>query len=78
MTGLDQLFQKFGSMHQTDITLQQLEELRNGLKSIDASEVTSCIKAQNFLILLKKFREGVAEADKLHGDNYPQLSIVRW
>lgn len=73
MAVLDQLFQKFGRMRRTEITLQQLEELRNGLKSVDASEVTSLIKAQNFLMLLKKFREGVAEADKLHGDNYPQL-----
>lgn len=73
MSLLDRLFEKFGTMQRTHITLQQLEELRDGLKSVEATEVTSLTKAQNFLLLLRKFREGVAEVDKLHGDNYPQL-----
>ncbi len=68
MTQLNQLYQKYGSMHRTNITLQQLEELRDGLKMVDASEVISLESAQAFLALLRKFREGVAEADKLHGE----------
>ena len=73
MALLDRLFQKFGAMQRADITLQQLEELRDGLKSVEAVEIASLTNAQDFLSLLRKFREGVAEADKLHGDNYPQL-----
>lgn len=73
MTQLKQLYQKYESMHRTNITLQQLEELRDGLKTVNASEVTTLESAQAFLALLRKFREGVAEADKLHGENYPQL-----
>ena len=73
MALLNRLFQKFGAMQRTDITLQQLEELRDGLKSVEAVEIASLTNAQDFLLLLRKFREGVAEADKLHGDNYPQL-----
>ena len=73
MALLDRLFQKFGAMQRADITLQQLEELRDGLKSVEAAEIASLTNAQDFLSLLRKFREGVAEADKLHGDNYPQL-----
>lgn len=73
MTLLEQLYKKYGSKHKTDITLQQLEELRNGLRTVEPCEVSNQGQAIQFLELLRKFREGVAEADKLHGDNYPQL-----
>ena len=73
MTLLEQLYKKYGSKHKTDITLQQLEELRNGLRTVEPCEVSNQGQAIQFLELLRKFRDGVAEADKLHGDNYPQL-----
>ena len=41
MALLDRLFQKFGAMQRADITLQQLEELRDGLKSVEAAEIAS-------------------------------------
>ena len=73
MTLLKNLYKKYGDIPRTHITLQQLEELRDNLKIVDAGEITSSKDAQDFLSLLRKFRESVSEADKLHGANYPQL-----
>ncbi len=50
-----------------------MECLKDDLKRVEPSEVTSLSEAHQFLSLLKKFRECVAETDKLRGDNYPQL-----
>ena len=73
MALLSELVQRFGTMQQMHLSLEQLYELRDGLKLVEVSEVTSFVQAKQFLALLKKFREGVAKADELHGENYPQL-----
>lgn len=73
MSLLDQLFIEYGSLNHDQLTQNQIWTLRNNLKDIGASEVTSIEEAKHFLSLLRKFREYIADADKLHGDNYPDL-----
>ena len=73
MLSFDELFQKYRNAKHSQLTLQQLQELRDNLKQVCPEEINSLVKAQQFLCLLKTFRESIAEADKLHGENYPQL-----
>lgn len=73
MTSLDQLFLEYGFLNHDQLTQSQIWILRNELKEIDANEVTSAEDAQHFLALLRKFRAYIADADKLHGANYPNL-----
>ena len=73
MSLLDQLFLEYGSLSHDQLTQHQIWTLRNKLKDISEHEVTSAEQAKHFLSLLRKFREYIADADKLHGDNYPDL-----
>lgn len=73
MSLLDQLFLEYGSLSHDQLTQNQIWTLRNKLKDISEHEVTSAEQAKHFLSLLRKFREYIADADKLHGDNYPDL-----
>lgn len=73
MSLLDQLFLEYGSLSHDQLTQNQIWTLRNKLKDISEHEVASAEQAKHFLSLLRKFREYIADADKLHGDNYPDL-----
>ena len=73
MAMLQQLREQYDNIDCRDLGSRQLEQLRDGLKSVAAEEITSSEEGKAYIELLKKFREAVAENDKLHGDNYPDL-----
>ena len=73
MSTLQQLKIKYGIVDCRDLTSNQLKELRDELKIVTPDEVTSSADGKAYIELLRKFREAVAENDKLHGDNYPAL-----
>lgn len=73
MSSLDQLFAEYGYLSHDELTQSQIKILQTRLKETDESVVTSTTDAQHFLELLRKFREYIADADKLHGENYPNL-----
>lgn len=73
MSSLDQLFAEYGYLNHDELTQSQIKILQTRLKETDESVVTSTTDAQHFLELLRKFREYIADADKLHGENYPNL-----
>lgn len=73
MAMLQQLREKYGQADCRDLGSRQLEQLRDGLKSVVADEILSANDGSQYIELLRKFREAVAENDKLHGENYPQL-----
>ncbi len=70
---LQSLSDTYGGIDCRDLGSRQLETLRNGLKQVSESEIESSDDGKLFIELLRKFREAVAENDKLHGENYPQL-----
>lgn len=53
--------------------IDQLFDLKNQLKDVDHKEIDSISDAKSFISLLRKLREAIAESDKLHGENYPEL-----
>ena len=73
MAKLQQLRQRYGNVDCRDLGSRQLELLRDGLKSVAPDEITSSEDGNAYIDLLRKFREAVAENDKLHGENYPVL-----
>ena len=73
MSILGQLYQKYGALSSSQFTVDQLGDMRNHLKTVMPHEVVSKEDALQFLTLLRKFRESIAAADKLHGDKYPDL-----
>ena len=73
MDTLQKLVEQFGYADCRDLGANQLGMLRDGLKSITPDEVSSVHDGESYIDLLKKFREAIAENDKLHGDNYPLL-----
>ena len=73
MTTLQKLSDTYGCIDCRDLGSRQLETLRDGLKQVSANEIKSASDGRVFIELLRKFREAVAENDKLHGENYPQL-----
>ena len=73
MKMLQQLRKKYEKVDCRDLGSRQLEQLRNGLKEVSPEEISSPGDGKCFIDLLRKFREAVAENDKLHGDNYPAL-----
>lgn len=73
MTMLQNLSDTYGSTDCRDLGSRQLEMLRDGLKQVSANEIKSAEDGKCFIEMLRKFREAVAENDKLHGENYPQL-----
>ncbi|WP_024858701.1 sacsin N-terminal ATP-binding-like domain-containing protein [Ruminococcus albus] len=73
MTTLQQLQSDYGMIDCRDLGSRKLEQLRDGLKKVVSAEIASAENGKEYIELLKKFREAVAENDKLHGDNYPQL-----
>lgn len=70
---LQNLSDTYGGTDCRDLGSRQLEMLRDGLKRVSADEIQSAKDGKLFIELLRKFREAVAENDKLHGENYPQL-----
>lgn len=73
MTTLQQLQSDYGEVDCRDLGSRKLEQLRDGLKEVVSAEIVTADSGREFIELLKKFRKAVAENDKLHGDNYPQL-----
>lgn len=73
MLTLRDLSEKYGDTDCRDLGSRQLEMLRDGLKQVSDDEINSADDAKLFIELLRKFREAVAENDRLHGENYPQL-----
>lgn len=73
MTTLQQLQSDYGMVDCRDLGSRKLEQLRDGLKEVVSAEIITADSGREYIELLKKFREAVAENDKLHGDNYPQL-----
>lgn len=53
--------------------LEKLEALRDVLKSTSPDAVRSLADARIFIELVRRFRAASARADKLKGDNYPDL-----
>ena len=79
MSRLQKLQEEYGSVDCRDLCSRQLEQFRNGLKGIAPDEVSSAEEGKSYIELLKKFREAIAENDKLHGSNYLERinSILR-
>lgn len=73
MTTFSQLCEKYSNVDCRDLGSRQLEALRDGLKAIQPNEIGSAEDGKAYIELLRKFRQAVAENDKLHGDNYPSL-----
>lgn len=73
MTRLQRIIAQYGSIDCRDLGARQLEMLRDELRLVETEEITCQKDGENYLLLLRKFREAVAENDKLHGQNYPQL-----
>lgn len=73
MTTLQHLQNEYGNVDCRDLSSRRLEQLRDGLKKIISNEIVSAENGKAYIELLRKFREAVAENDKLHGENYPQL-----
>ncbi len=70
---LQELCESYGNIDCRDLGSKKLEELMTGLKSVSADEISSLETGKAFIELLRKFREAIAENDKLHGENYPSL-----
>lgn len=70
---LGKLVSDYGGVDCLDLSNRQLGQLRDGLKAVTPAEITSANDGKRYIQLLRKFREAVAENDKLHGDNYPKL-----
>ncbi|HPD89233.1 MAG TPA: hypothetical protein PLU75_07165 [Oscillospiraceae bacterium] len=73
MAMLHILRETYGHADCRDLGSRKLEQLRDGLKTVAPEEITSADDGKEYIELLRKFREAVAENDKLHGENYPQL-----
>lgn len=70
-TVLQSLYETYGQANR--FYYEDLVQIRDGLQRVTSDEITSAADGRQFLALLRKFREAVAEIDKLHGDNYPNL-----
>lgn len=70
---LQQLRKQYEHIDCRDLGSRQLEHLRDGLKSVTSEEIKSSKDGRAFIELLRKLREAIAENDKLHGENYPNL-----
>lgn len=73
MNRLQELQSKYGGIDYMDMPPRQKIGLMNGLKQVQGTEITSREQANLFLGLLRKLRMVIAEDDKLHGKNYPEL-----
>lgn len=73
MTMLQQLWLQYRRVDRRALGTRQLELLRDGLKSVLPEDITSLEDGNAYIDLLRKFREAVAETDKLHGENYPGM-----
>lgn len=70
---LHQLCRNYDHKDCRGIGSRELEQLKNGLKDVKPEEITTATSGRDYIVLLRKFREAVAENDKLHGDKYPHL-----
>lgn len=70
---LSSLYNTFGSFDCKELNLDQMKQLRQGLKIIDSNDITSVKDGKIFLRLLRVFREAVSESEKLNGENYKSL-----
>ena len=68
-----ELLQKYKNKAYDELGKKHLDELYQDLPKVDAEEIISAEDGKNYIELLKKFREVVAENDKFHGTNYTKL-----
>ena len=68
-----ELLQKYKNKAYDELGKKHLDELYQDLPKVDAEEIISAEDGKNYIELLKKFREAVAENDKFHGTNYTKL-----
>lgn len=73
MSLLYEIAKAYGNTDFQDLGARPLKALRASLEKVSATEIHSAQDGKQYIELLKKFREAVAENDKLHGENYPQL-----
>lgn len=73
MTTLQNLQAEYGNIDCRELGSRKLEQLRDELRQVISAEITTAEDGKEYIELLRKFREAVAENDKLHGDNYPRL-----
>ncbi len=73
MSSFKTLLEEYGNVDHREFSVATLQTLRDELKNVDISEIQNKKDADKFLIILRKFREAIAETDKLKGENYPQL-----
>lgn len=73
MSMLQQLRQQYDNVDCRDLGSNQLKPLREGLKCVSPEDINSAEDGKAYIELLRKYREALAENDKLHGDNYPAL-----
>ena len=70
---LQELREQYDNVDCRDLGSRQLVSMRDKLKNVVPSEITSAEDGKAYIELLRKFREAIAETDKLKGENYPQL-----
>ena len=68
-----QTWDRFKDIEIGCLTYNDNEQLREELKSVKPDEINSAHDGEQFIDLLRKFRESIAKTDKLNGDNYPDL-----
>lgn len=73
MDTLQNLKTQYGHEDCRDLGTKKLKQLREELKKVSPDEISSSEDAKAFIALLKKFREAVAENDKLNGENYREV-----
>lgn len=73
MGRLQQLIEEYESRDYRDLGPRQLKLLRDELKLIKESEITSSTEGKAYIDLVKIFRMAVAENDELNGENYLQF-----
>lgn len=70
---LQQLRDNYDQVDWQDLSSKQMKHLRAGLETVATDEIRSASDGKAYIELLRKFREAIAENDKLHGANYPKL-----
>lgn len=73
MSTLQDLFEEYRGVDFCDLGNRKLEVLGNALKKLPKEEITTIEDGKRFLVLLRNFRETLAENAKLNGENYPNL-----
>ena len=73
MAAFQELYNNFSRFDYFDLGHRQLEQIRDGLKIVTPEEIKTSDDGKKYIDLLRMFRKAVAENDKFHGANYPDL-----